>query len=155
MRTYLVRFGLLLVGLSMVVAVAPQAGSHTKNTKTGVTIAFTEEEPSPIEIPVLIPDDPDYFSGSVTSANAKCEAKRTVTVYKKIAGGKDFIGRATTAENGTWRVDAEDPGTGTYVAEVRKLVLAKESDEDEEESETTHRHVCRSVKSKAYQATDG
>jgi hypothetical protein len=154
MRTYLRGIGLFAVGLGLILNWAPQAASHTKEMKTGVTILFTDNEASPIEIPVLIPDDPDTFSGTVTSANGKCEAKRTVTVYKKVAGGKDFIGRTTSAENGTWTLAAEDPGTGTYVAEVRKLVLAKEGDEDEEGEEVTHRHVCRKAKSKPHPAVD-
>ncbi|MEX2392963.1 MAG: hypothetical protein WD826_00655 [Actinomycetota bacterium] len=141
--------------MALLVAIAPQAGSHAKQLKSGVTIAFTDEEASPFEIPVLIPDDPDVFSGTVASANPKCEAKRTVTVYKKTGKAKDFIGRATTADNGTWSLQAEDPGTGTYVAEVRKLVLARETDSDEEDAETVHRHLCRSVKSKPIEATDG
>src|SRR4051812_11847605 len=51
--------------------------------RSDVTLTFTDNEPiGGIAIPVINPDDPDTFSGAVSSKVKDCLANRTVTVYK-------------------------------------------------------------------------
>jgi hypothetical protein len=109
---------LLVVAVgSMILAGTAHGASGAKTTST---IAFTDNESLlPVAIPVVSPDDPDTFDGTVSSST-KCKAGRTVKVFKKGAeGAKDtVVGKGTSAADGKWTVAQEDPGTGRYYAWV-------------------------------------
>jgi hypothetical protein len=107
---------LVIVAGSLVMTANAQGAA----AKTTTTIVFTDNESlSPVPIPVIAPDDPDTFTGTISSTTA-CKAARKVKVFKHGKGdaADTFMGKGVSAADGKWTVTKEDPGSGKFYAKV-------------------------------------
>jgi hypothetical protein len=112
-----------VIGL-MLVSTEADAARRGKRGTTETTATFTDSEPELLL--GLIPQGPDpadTFSGQVSSDRALCVPKRLVAIYK--AGAANSIAHTTTASDGTWSVNEEDPAAGTYYAFVEPRVIRR------------------------------
>jgi hypothetical protein len=57
----------------------------------------------------------EKFHGTVTSADAECQAGRTVKVFKETPSGRTLEGKTMSNANGGWRVEVMHAG-GHYFA---------------------------------------
>src|SRR5688572_23190439 len=106
------------------IALCAPASAHVDTRFVGVEMTFTDREPM---IPMVQPDEPDTFSGQLISSSARCESRRAVRVFRRLpGGGKQLVGQTTSAANGSWSLNAEDPPDGTYVATVGWLTITTE-----------------------------
>lgn len=89
---------------------SPQLG-ETETCESEISIKFTR---------VFNDQDPrNAFVGKVVSDNENCEGARSVVVKKVKRGKDDVIGRATTNNNGKYRVFERRP-RGKFYAKVRR-----------------------------------
>jgi len=59
--------------------------------------------------------DTEFFHGAVRSADAECQAGRTVKVYQETANGPALQGRVMTDADGNWRIEVMH-ASGHYFA---------------------------------------
>jgi hypothetical protein len=63
------------------------------------------------------------FSGRVTSPNAACRQGRHVSLYRRIAGGRDRVGVFVTGASGKWHITVSGTAgvsMGQFYAKVRR-----------------------------------
>ncbi len=131
--------GKTAAGLFVVIgssAVAVPASAHSATYPTDVAMTFDDREPL---IPVVQPDEPDTFSGQLSSPRDRCEAGRLVRVYRRLpGGGRRAVASTTSASDGSWSAAAEDPPDGTYFATVSWILFRADG---------PHCHYCASGRS--------
>jgi len=121
-----------VMALMSAVLVSGAAGHKFKATST-VSVKFDKPKPND-------PYAKGTFEGNVSSEKARCEKRRTVTVYQRTATGSTTVGSDVTDVNGAWQVvPAGTVAPGDYYAQVAKRVIRKN---------TKHRHICRAAVSK-------
>lgn len=137
-----IRMAVMAGGLVTLVALVVPSNTvgHTAATSSEVTIDFEDLEFSPGGPP----DATDSFSGDVSSAKGSCEKGRTVKIFQE-SPGSGLVGSSTSAANGSWSVDAEDPGDGTYFAKVSK----------KRSGSGKHKHICKGDRSPDLAVDDG
>jgi hypothetical protein len=99
--------------------------NQNKNTRVeerqvsnlGVTIDFEDREPTLPLGEVLVDDDDDFFSGTITGFKNECQGRILVEVFH--ANGQ-AVGGVEASDSGSWSVTAEDPGTGGYFARATR-----------------------------------
>jgi hypothetical protein len=129
------RIAVVLVLVGFVLS-GQAASGHRARFATEVTAAFTDKEPV-LPIPVVFTDEPDTFSGAVSSPRAACLVRRSLRVWKDTNPKDGIAAVATTKDDGTWTVNKEDPTPGTYYVTVARRILTKRG----------HLHVCGAVRS--------
>ena len=67
------------------------------------------------DISIAYNHDTEKFHGRVTSADAECQAGRTVRLFKKTATGRELQGKTLSREKGGWRIEVMHPH-GHYFA---------------------------------------
>jgi hypothetical protein len=116
----------IVVVMSVVLVAA--AAAHKVRFDTSATIKY--DKPAKND-----PYAKAAFKGNLTSAKARCEKNRTVSVYRREANGSEtVIGSDATDVTGAWGMEPGSVAPGTYFAHTAKKVLRKNK---------KHRHICR------------
>jgi len=125
--TRIARIALLTAVMSL--SIFAVASAHTVRTDSTVSLKVKNGG-----------QQADTLTGKVTSVKPRCEAQRTIEIYKRVAGPDELAGTTTTDADGNY--DFAFPGDfppGTYYAVATRTVNAS----------TNHRHVCKAAKSEA------
>jgi hypothetical protein len=62
----------------------------------------------------------DFFDGDLEADPSECEKGRRVRLYRKEPGNDPRVGSAKTKNSGKFSIEREDPGSGKYLAKVKK-----------------------------------
>ncbi len=115
------------VALMSVVFVSGAVG-HTFRADSTVTAKYDKPKPND-------PNVNGSFNGIVSSAVARCQKGRTVTLFQRTATGNTTVGADVTDLNGAWQIlPSASVAPGDYYVTVAKRVIRKD---------TKHRHICK------------
>jgi hypothetical protein len=67
--------------------------------------------------------DAQMFHGKVSSANAECQAGRTVKLFKQTANGRMLEGMATSNAQGGWKAEVMNAGGMYFAVTPREKVM--------------------------------
>jgi hypothetical protein len=84
-------------------------------------IAFAQGQTVEIATQVTLKSHAGNFKGKVTADNENCVEERTVKLfYKYGGGGRELLGKDTTANNGKYSIKYSDISSGEYYTVVKK-----------------------------------
>ena len=110
------------------VVLAGQATAHKAKFDTSVSVKYNKPDKKD---PYAVAN----FEGALSSAKARCEKNRTVTLYKRESNGTTTaVGSDATDLTGAWAVQPSSVTPGKYFAQTNKKVLRKNR---------KHRHICK------------